>query len=360
MFPRQSVELRAAYCLVGNNTFSVVASYSGLHECKLSRAVASGELISLLVERTPTAEAVRRGQLEIVPGKVWTAQPGDLAIPDQSRALGVDDVLVVASAVTTVHIEPPNMPGSSEGRYEICLMTQEKNWGEDLVEWVAFHRRLGVDKVYIYDNGVQNIDLEAEFKGRNDVQVVSWPHVKSQETSHAYMLVLARRRCEWLLLIDVDEWLLVVEEENKQVPNPIHPVGGSLPGEISGPLREYAAKWARAGVDSLLLRELKMGSSGHQYRPSLPIAEAYTYLAKDSPAGGLTRSCKPLVRVDYATPRSAVHFVRMPNTSLHHFTAQGRVEKGVANDDALLPGEVYLVHFSKVRAILLSNFTRSS
>lgn len=83
--------------------------------------------------------------------------------------------------------------------------------------------------VYIYDNGVGDVEIEKAFLGRDTVEVVIWPWVKSQQIAQAHFLRAGRRRCEWTVLCDMDEWVMPV-------------VLGKGKDAAAGALREYVRR----------------------------------------------------------------------------------------------------------------------
>lgn len=88
--------------------------------------------------------------------------------------------------------------------------------------WIDHHLRLGVELVWLYDNGSSSEyrqelvdDLQAHLITQR-VQLIDWPFpyvddesgMSAQTTQQAHAVHALRSRAEWLALIDVDEFLI--------------------------------------------------------------------------------------------------------------------------------------------------------
>jgi Glycosyl transferase family 2 len=321
--PAMGWELRVVGCAVGGDVYPLAGAYSGTYECLVPRRVEDGEEVTVVLDRTPAAERLRVSGAT-VKGVGVVHEEGDLVV-----ATGDDGRLRVRSAVVWAgQVDAPPPVNAVEGRYELCVATQEKAYPEDLhPHWLEYHRRLGVDMFYIYDNHAEGAGITGRWTDAADVEVLYWPHVKSQLTAHAHILVLARRRCEWLLLVDVDEWVLVAGTGD-----------GDGGGGAVAPLKRSAATWRARGDDMIHARDIAFGPSGHQYRPDAPMPEAYTHLEA-------ARLGKPIVRTDAATPDSKVHHIVLRRAARKTHVPR---KVGPRAADGRLPlqrGEIYLAHY---------------
>lgn len=167
----------------------------------------------------------------------------------------------------------------SRPRYEACLFTMMKQFGHLLPEWVGYHRRLGFDHVVILDNAAPD-DLAASFAARRDVEVVNWPAGRSQVQAMSFGLHAARARCEWVFQMDVDEYIMI-GLEGKQEKGERHGREGDVNGEgatsVAGkhPLKLVLDEMRKGGYDSIAMKYLTMGRSGHTFTPHIPVPEAY-------------------------------------------------------------------------------------
>lgn len=328
-------QLSIVGCLVGNELFPRRHEFSGVFVCHVNRSISSEEQISVVINKTSTVQSIMMG-IKPVRGAKIAYNKGDLIPVDSQTVKAFSeslaeplhvDLVAVRAGVTWSTYNMDIVEDDSDSipsRYEICIMTQEKAYPEDLEQWVDYHRRIGVDMVYIYDN-VAERDLADMFRNRTDVEVVFWPFVKSQLQAHNHFLSLARRRCEWALLVDVDEYVMVGK------------AGGYVKVGMP-PLKQYLALKREQGYSSVYLRDIIMGPSGHHYRPNSSIAEAYTYLNKDKlPLG------KVAVWTDGIKPDSFVHRVNLLHG--HRSNKPRRPREGGDGSLKLSSREGYLIHF---------------
>jgi hypothetical protein len=117
---------------------------------------------------------------------------------------------------------------------------------ENLREWVAFHRVVGVDRFFLYDNASEDEHLEAlrPFIEDGSVTVHPWPVFPGQGSAYDHALVRHGGEVRWMAFLDVDEFFF-------------SPTGRRLP-EV---LRDYE-RHPGVGVSRAW-----MGTSGHRTRP---------------------------------------------------------------------------------------------
>jgi hypothetical protein len=124
-----------------------------------------------------------------------------------------------------------------------------------LREWVAFHRVVGVERFFLYNN--RSVDDHraalAPFVADGSVEVTDWPDWPAQMQVYQDCLVRHRRDSRWIAFIDLDEFLF-------------SPTGRPLP-EV---LRDYE-RWPGVGANWAVF-----GASGHRERPDGLVIESYT------------------------------------------------------------------------------------
>jgi hypothetical protein len=147
-----------------------------------------------------------------------------------------------------------------------------RNEGPYLREWVEFHRLVGVEKFFLYDNlsTDDHRDQLAPYVADGCVEARSWPDEPGQIS--AYVDCLQRRADEarWIAFIDLDEFLF-------------SPTMAPLP-EI---LRDYER---HPGV---VVNWAMFGSAGHKTRPEGLVTENYLWRAPDD--HGRNRNVKSIV-----------------------------------------------------------------
>jgi hypothetical protein len=150
--------------------------------------------------------------------------------------------------------------------------------GPYLREWVAFHRLVGVERFFLYDNDSddEHLDALAPYVDDGTVLLRHWPeYPMGQVKAYAHCLAEHADDARWIAFVDVDEFLF-------------SPRGTPLP-EV---LRRYE-RWPGVGVN-----RVTFGTSGHARRPAGTVVESYTRRL-DVP--GMTASVKSIVDPARAT-----------------------------------------------------------
>jgi hypothetical protein len=122
-----------------------------------------------------------------------------------------------------------NEESSSPKKYYLSIAAIFKNEAADLKEWIEYHRLLGVEHFYLYNNGSKDNYSEVlqPYVENQLVTLVEWPD-RNREAwgTRAFAWVfstqlpayehachkLAKDETTWLALIDIDEFLLPIEE----------------------------------------------------------------------------------------------------------------------------------------------------
>lgn len=313
--------LNVTSCLVGNDIYPVSYAASGVYTCAVFRELRMEEHLTVIVSPF-----------------VWKEKPSGDYTESMMRHLAILDQLDNGSYIVqsdTVWEGQMDYPlaylGNSsiersnggnetkEGRYNVCIMTQEKVFPEYIPEWIAYHRRVGVDYVYIYDNSSPE-NISQVYKDASDVEVIYWPWKRSQIQAQNHFILTGRRRCEWGILIDVDEYLMIrptgaAGHTIRHAPN--YDVKTEL--SLKRFLREMREKY---DYSQIRITSMALGSSGHMYRPRTRLAEAYWHLANIQ--DNLT---KPILWLGHAIPDSIVHHVSM-SKGYYTKTIKGFHEEG--------------------------------
>jgi hypothetical protein len=139
--------------------------------------------------------------------------------------------------------------------YLAACMTYS-NHASYLREWLEFHRIVGVERFFLYDNGSSDDHLEvlAPYIEEGMVSLQDWPGAGRQHAAFDHCLEAHRSEARWIAFIDVDEFLF-------------SPTGRPVP-EV---LRDYEP-WPGLGVNLA-----QFGTSGHRTRPDGLVIESYLY-----------------------------------------------------------------------------------
>jgi hypothetical protein len=156
-------------------------------------------------------------------------------------------------------------------RIAVCAIF--KNEARYLLEWIAFHRVIGVDHFVLYDNGSTDggADLIRRSRFAHRVTLIDWPQRAGQLPAYADFIARHAKRFAWAAIIDLDEF--------------IHPLDSD---SLRPLLRRYD------GFSAVLLHWLLFGPSGHEASPSgLAIANYTKRIPADA---GVNRHVKSLLR----------------------------------------------------------------
>jgi hypothetical protein len=174
-----------------------------------------------------------------------------------------------------------------------------KNEAAYLAEWIEFHRLVGVERFFLYDNasGDDHRAVLEPYLEQGIAAVREWPASPGQMGAYADGLDRYRDQTRWLAFIDIDEFLF-------------SPVAATIP-EL---LANYE-RWPAVAVNCL-----GFGTSNHREKPDGLVIESYVRRA---------RNVKLLSHVkSIVDPRRA----RRPVTP-HHF----EYDDGHAVDENLTP-----------------------
>ena len=140
-----------------------------------------------------------------------------------------------------------------------------------LREWVEFHRLVGVERFFLYDNRSTDDGREvlAPFVDEGLVVLQDWPDWPAQIQAYDHCLKAHRDESRWIAFIDVDEFLF-------------SPTGRPLPQ-----LLVEFERWPGVGVNWAVF-----GSSGHRTKPPGLVIENYL---RRTGAAGVNRQMKSIV-----------------------------------------------------------------
>lgn len=117
--------------------------------------------------------------------------------------------------------------GAHEGKqnspeYHLAIAAIFQNEAPYLQEWIEYHKMIGVEHFYLYNN-LSNDDYGAvleDYVKSGQVDLTEWPYEGSDTASYngiqcdAYRDALEHCDCEWLAIIDIDEFLVPVKDDN--------------------------------------------------------------------------------------------------------------------------------------------------
>jgi hypothetical protein len=97
-------------------------------------------------------------------------------------------------------------------RTAICAIV--KNEAPYLADWIAYHKTIGFDKFFICNNESEDKtgDILEEAKSLGICECYYWPYkdgVRTQDAAYKHLLNEHRADVDWMLFLDVDEYLLL-------------------------------------------------------------------------------------------------------------------------------------------------------
>jgi hypothetical protein len=188
----------------------------------------------------------------------------------------------------------------------ICVIVRDE--ARYVREWIEFHRLVGVERFFIYDNGSTDRlwDLLHPYWDEGIVQVIRWPGERQQLPAYHHAIRSWGRQTQWLAFLDADEFLF-------------SPTLRSLPTVLEQftDVGAVGACWATFGTGGV-----------HHYYPNRLVTESYWYRSPDPALG---RHVKSIVRSSHAMdrpPRDPHHFyVVGPSVDERHVALNGPFAK---------------------------------
>lgn len=107
-------------------------------------------------------------------------------------------------------------------RYYLAVCAIAKNEGPYFKEWIEWHRKQGVEKFYIYDNGStdETKDVLSPYIESGFVDYTYFPGSKRQLDAYDDCFERHRFETRWLAVIDLDEFIVPVKD--KSIPDFLH------------------------------------------------------------------------------------------------------------------------------------------
>jgi glycosyltransferase involved in cell wall biosynthesis len=177
----------------------------------------------------------------------------------------------------------------------LAIVTCIKNEGDDLVEWLCFHRQIGVSRFVIYDNLSTDATaaILASVPFRDEIAVHRITDEEAQKAAFADAIERYRDELDWVAFIDGDEFIVPLGEM-------------SLPDKL--------AEFDERGVDGFGIHWRVFGSAGFEERPTGLLTRSFTRRARDGFRPN--RHVKSIVRIAAVRRMVTQHFFRLNGTYL--------------------------------------------
>lgn len=146
-------------------------------------------------------------------------------------------------------------------KYFASIACIVKNEGPFLREWIEYHRLIGVEHFYIYDNDSTDNTKEvlAPYIDDGTVTYIYFPGKDKQDPAYCHAVEHFKNETRWLAIVDLDEFIVLHQKRN---------------------LREFMEEFQNCS--QLSMHWVLYGSSGHIKQPEGLILENFKSHA-DSP-----------------------------------------------------------------------------
>lgn len=167
-----------------------------------------------------------------------------------------------------------------EKSFRLAIAAIFKNEHPYILEWVAYHRALGVDSFFIADNNSDDgtTELLAALDAAGTVVHIPFPHIPDQPPQlAAYREIMRRHKddADWFAFVDADEFLFPTDGAQS-----IRPLFQEINDDPS--IGAVAVNWAI------------YGSSGHEHPDERLVIERFD--ARAPQAAGVNAHYKSIVR----------------------------------------------------------------
>ncbi len=133
-------------------------------------------------------------------------------------------------------------------RYRVVICAIFKDEAKDLREWICYHRLIGVEHLYLYNNFSKDDYLDAlkPFIESGEVTLIDWEHQYGQKSAYDHCIKNFAEESNWIAFIDIDEFIALREE---------HSLSNWLKGFEGYP--SVMLNWKFFGTSGLMERDCK-------------------------------------------------------------------------------------------------------
>jgi glycosyl transferase family 92 len=178
-----------------------------------------------------------------------------------------------------------------------------------LREWIEFHRLVGVERFFLYDNGSKDDHraVLAPYVEPGIVVIHDWPVFPGQVEAFDHCVIEHRNDSRWIAFVDVDEFLF-------------SPTGRPLPELLAG-----YERWPGVGVNWALF-----GSSGHRSPPPGLAIEQYDSRSASTLSNRYIKSIVDPTRVAHAGNAHYFVFDHQTTVDENEYPIRGMLTKSVS------------------------------
>ena len=99
----------------------------------------------------------------------------------------------------------------SEGKkYQVSICAIFKNEAKYLKEWIEFHKIIGVEHFYLYNNNSDDnyLDVLKTYVEQGIVDLIEWPFAQGQISAYRHCVKNYEQETRWIGFIDIDEFVI--------------------------------------------------------------------------------------------------------------------------------------------------------
>lgn len=180
----------------------------------------------------------------------------DLLIPNKSLRGYISTVLSFQDGPTCFLNKSKQLKQAynKNTKHLLSIVAIMKNEAPYLQEWIEYHRIIGVEKFYLYDNESNDNTYEIlkPYINRGIVEYISFPGDKQQIPAYTHFINHYKQETHWVAVIDLDEFIVVKH------------------GTIQKILNHYN------NAAQIIVPWVFFGSNGHIKKPNGLVIENYT------------------------------------------------------------------------------------
>lgn len=171
--------------------------------------------------------------------------------------------------------------------HQFGIVTIIKNEGMYIKEWIEFHKLIGVDIIYVYDNESTDSTRKVldPYIQSGLVKYVFFPGSNKQIPAYQHAIETYRNEVKWLAILDADEFLVPIDDI--KIVDAIQKIDGNF--------------------SQLLIGWLVYGSNGHTTKPDGLVIENYKFHASFE----FIADYKPIINPRLAMKMTFPHWVEV-------------------------------------------------
>lgn len=135
-------------------------------------------------------------------------------------------ILLVVALFQTGNLSAKKSEQYCPYTYDVALCAIFQNEADYLREWIEFHKIVGVQHFYLYNNLSQDHyqQVLAPYIESGEVELFQWEDdhnpdgsrnwIKTQTSAYTHAVHYARRKAKWLVILDTDEFLFPVQTDS--------------------------------------------------------------------------------------------------------------------------------------------------